>query len=74
MTRILEHFTIEIELETMFDEPTVARLVKQVEETLQIGHAESNANEESIDELELLLQERGQSSENIEKELNKLNS
>jgi acyl carrier protein len=75
MTRIREYFNIEIELETMFDEPTVAGLVKQVVETLQIGHAQSESQEESIDELELLLQEiEGQSDKEIEKVLNKLNS
>ncbi|WP_438943382.1 type I polyketide synthase [Paenibacillus roseus] len=66
MTRVRNQYDIELQLENMFDDPTVNGLSKQIAEALGQGEE---------DEMESLLKElEGQSWEDIEKELEKLNS
>jgi len=67
MTRIREHFNIELNIENMFDEPTVGGVTKQVQASLGDSAAEG------ADELEELLKGLDASSlEDLERELDEL--
>ncbi|MBO2945611.1 acyltransferase domain-containing protein [Paenibacillus sp. F411] len=70
MTRIRNAYDIELQLENMFDEPTIRGLARQVIEALPDA---KGSPEEEAAELEALLKElEGQSLDDIQRELDKL--
>ncbi|WP_270171058.1 type I polyketide synthase [Paenibacillus sp. SYP-B4298] len=67
VSRIREHFSIELDIESMFDEPTVSGVTKQVQAALGSGEADGQ------DELEELLRGLDASSlDDLERELDQL--